>query len=105
METLYQCIIDDALMLECLNLPVSLLSLHMCLVLFRPNERTFVDIWVDLDIRVVAEIQSVLIGSYSVKRATFPTSMLSTRTYPFAIVHHLDEAVDIEKFGWGKQLG
>lgn len=77
----------------------------MYLVLFCPNERPFVDIWVDLDIRVVAELQSVLTGLYLVERATLPTLMLPKRTYPFAIVHHLDEAVDVEKCRWGKQLG
>jgi hypothetical protein len=48
------------LILERLDLELSLLPLHMDLVLFRPNERPLVDIGMHLDIRVVAELQGVL---------------------------------------------
>ena len=39
---------------------LALLALLMDLVLFRPDEGALVDIGVDLDIRVIAELQSIL---------------------------------------------
>lgn len=60
-EALDESVVDDALVLVCLDLEFSLLSLHVHLALFGPDEGSFVDIGMDLDIRIVAEFQRILL--------------------------------------------
>lgn len=54
-----QSVIDNALVLQGLDLVAALLSLLVNLSLLGSNKRTFVDIGVDLDIRVVGELQGI----------------------------------------------
>lgn len=64
-----QSVIDYALIFQGLDLVAALLSLLMDLSLLGSNERTFVDVGVDLDVRVIGQFQRI----------------------PFAVVeHHLD---------------
>jgi hypothetical protein len=55
-----QSIVDFALVLERLDLVLALLTLGVDLVLLRTNEGALVDVGVDFDIRVIAELESVL---------------------------------------------
>lgn len=68
-----QSIVDFALVLERLDLVLALLTLGVDLVLLRTNEGALVDVGVDFDIRVIAELESVLYSreeSISTNKAT-----------------------------------
>lgn len=69
----------------------------MNLVLLGANEGAFVDIGMDLDIGVIAELQSILRGEYILASFEAPRLSRETRgkiascTYPLAIIHwHFD---------------
>lgn len=53
-------VIDDALVLEGLDLLFSLIAVLVDLVLFGANERSLVDVGVNLDVRVVGELECIL---------------------------------------------
>ncbi|GKT88388.1 hypothetical protein Ct61P_06238 [Colletotrichum tofieldiae] len=57
---LHQAIVDDALVLERLDLVLALKALLVDLVLLRSDEGSLIDVGVDFDVRVVAELQRVL---------------------------------------------
>ena len=56
-------IVDNSLVLVCLDLVLALESLLMDLILFGSNERAFVDVRVDFDVGIVAQLKSILILS------------------------------------------
>ncbi len=62
-DTLDQGVVDDALVLKGLDLVPALLPLGVDLALFGTDEGSLVDIGMDLDIRVVAELEGILEGS------------------------------------------
>jgi hypothetical protein len=55
-----QAIVDNSLVLIGLDLVLTLESLLMDLVLLGSDKGTLVDVWVDFDVRVVAQFESVL---------------------------------------------
>ncbi|GJC91136.1 hypothetical protein ColLi_13974 [Colletotrichum liriopes] len=57
---LHQAIVDDALVLERLDLVLALKALLVDLVLLCSDEGPLIDVGVDFDVRVVAELQRVL---------------------------------------------
>jgi len=59
-DPLDQGIIDDSFVLVGLDLELALLALRMNLVLLGADEGSLVDIWMDLNIRVIAELQRIL---------------------------------------------
>jgi hypothetical protein len=59
-DALDQRVVDDALVLEGLDLVLALLALGMDLVLLGADEGPLVDIGMDLDVRVIAELESIL---------------------------------------------
>lgn len=67
-DPLDQGVIDDALILERLDLVLTLLPLEVDLVLFRADERALVDVGVDFDVGVVAQLEGVLGARYVSKR-------------------------------------
>lgn len=56
-------LVDDPLVLVCLDLVLALESLLMDLILFSSNERAFVNVGVDFDIGIVAQLESILFSS------------------------------------------
>lgn len=60
-DALDEGVVDDSLVLVRLDLGLALLALLMDLLLLRSDERLFVDIGVDFNIGVVAELQRVLL--------------------------------------------
>ena len=54
-----QAIVDDTLILECLYLMPSFVSLLVDLILLGADERPFVDIGVGFEVRVVREFQGI----------------------------------------------
>ena len=54
-------IVYDSLILESVNLMSTPESIFVNLILLRSNERFFVDIRMDFDIRVITQLKSVLI--------------------------------------------
>ena len=62
-DALHQAIIDDALVLQRLDLVLPLLSLLMDLVLLCTDEGSLVDIRVNFDIGIVTELERVLVDS------------------------------------------
>lgn len=59
-DPLDQGIIDDSFVLVGLDLELALLALRMNLVLLGADEGPLIDIWMDLNIRVIAELQRIL---------------------------------------------
>jgi hypothetical protein len=59
-DALDQGVVDDALVLEGLDLVPALLAFGVNLVLLGADEGPLVDIGMDLDVRVVAELERVL---------------------------------------------
>ncbi len=55
-DALDQGIIDDALILESLDVILALLALSVDLILLGSDERSLVDVWVYLDVGVIAEL-------------------------------------------------
>lgn len=60
-DALDEGVVDDSLVLVRLDLGLALLALLMDLLLLRADERLFVDIGVDFNVGVVAELQRVLL--------------------------------------------
>ncbi len=60
-----ETVVDDSLVFIRLDFILALISLLMNLVLLGSNEGPFVDIGMDLDIRVVAQLERVLVLSDS----------------------------------------
>ena len=59
-DPLEQALIDDSLIFVRLDLVLPLEALLVDLVLLGANERLFIDVRVDFDVRVVAQFESVL---------------------------------------------
>ena len=59
-DALDEGVIDYALVLEGLNVVLALLTLGVNLVLLGSDEGALVDVGVDFDIRIVAELESIL---------------------------------------------
>jgi hypothetical protein len=59
-DALGEAIVDDALILERLNLMAAVVALLVYLCLFRANEGLLVDVGVNFDVAVVRELQVVL---------------------------------------------
>lgn len=59
-DALHQAIVDDALILERLDLMLPLLTLLVDLVLLGADKGPLVDVGVNFDIRVITELQGVL---------------------------------------------
>lgn len=55
-----EAIVDDALVLQSDDLVLAELALLVDLILLCADEGSFVDIWVDFDVRVVAQLESIL---------------------------------------------
>lgn len=62
-DPLDQSIIDLALVFQCLDMELALLALRVDLVLLGTNKRSLVDIWMDLDVGIIAELESILHGT------------------------------------------
>ncbi len=63
LNALEEAIVDYTLVFQCLDLQLAHLTLLMDLVLLCTDEGALVDVRVDFDVRVVAELESVLVGS------------------------------------------
>ena len=61
-DALQQAVVDDALVLEGFDVLFALLALLVDLVLLCADKGAFVDVGMDLDIGVIAELQVVLHG-------------------------------------------
>lgn len=59
-DALDEAVVDDALVLEGLDILSPLLTLLVDLVLLGSDEGSLVDVGMDLDIRVIAELELVL---------------------------------------------
>lgn len=59
-DAVEEAIVDDAFVFVSCNLVLALLTLLVDLVLLCADEGTLVDVWVNFNIRVVAELESVL---------------------------------------------
>lgn len=55
-----KAIVDRPLVFQCLDLVSPLVPLLVDLVLLGPDEGSLVDVWVDLDVRVIAQLEVVL---------------------------------------------
>ena len=62
-NALEEPLVDDSLVLVCLDLVLALESLLMDLILFSSNERAFVNVGVDFDVGIVAQLESILFSS------------------------------------------
>lgn len=82
-----QAIVDDPLVFQCCYLMLSVVPLLMDLILFRADEGAFVDIWVDLDVRVVAELEVVLCScKLSVCACMLLRNAAAFVSYPLAVI-------------------
>jgi len=55
-DTLRETVIDDALILQCLDLMPSVVTFLVYLCLFGADERLLVDVRVDFDVAVIREL-------------------------------------------------
>jgi hypothetical protein len=88
-DALDQAVVDDAFVLERLDLVPALLALHMDLVLLGADEGSLVDIWMDLDVRVVAELERILKHTWlasCVDGRQMRAAVCGVASYPFAVV-------------------
>lgn len=58
-------IVDDLFVFQCFDLMLSVEALLMDLCLFGPDEGALVDIWVDLDVGIVRQLEGILGGGVS----------------------------------------
>jgi hypothetical protein len=56
----HEAVVDNPLIFQGFNLMLALPTLLMNLILLRAYEGSFVDIWVDFNVGVVAQLQSIL---------------------------------------------
>lgn len=59
-DTAKEALIDDALVFQCIDLLFPVEALLVDLVLFCPDKRTLVDVGMDFNVRVIAELKIVL---------------------------------------------
>lgn len=96
---LHEAIVDQALVLVDLDVELALLALLVNLILLGPDEGLFVDIGVDFDVGVIAELKRVLRRSRAVGLANTNRRMDSSRgasAHPFTVVYrHLGDILDL----------
>ena len=73
-----QAIVDNSLVFQGLDLVFALVSFLVNLRLLRADERTFVDVRVDFDIGVIAELKSILLN---VQAGCSTVCILTQRTH------------------------
>jgi hypothetical protein len=59
-DALCKAVVDDALILERLDLVAALIALLVYLCLFGADEGLLVDVWVYFDVAIIGELESVL---------------------------------------------
>ena len=59
-DAVEEAIVDDSLIFVCCDLVLTVLTLLVDLVLLCADERALVDVWMDFNVGVVAELESIL---------------------------------------------
>jgi hypothetical protein len=84
-------IVDNAFILQCLDLVPPPIALLVNLFLFSPYERPFVDVGVDFDITIIGQLEGVLRVWLVVDACGKRRELVMRVTYPLAVVdHHFD---------------
>ena len=82
----------------------TLKSLLMDLSLFGPNERAFVDVWMGLEVRVIAQFKFVLSSDRVFSSASIRVTRKDVErrlTYPLAVIESHDASSIVARFeGW-----
>lgn len=60
LDAIEEAIVDDALIFQSRDLVATMVAFLMDLILLRTDEGALVDVWVDFDIRVVAQLEGIL---------------------------------------------